>query len=75
MELDSTKVIRASMEAQQFSPFIALSIYRDNSFLNQRLAAVGCTNHVIVARLDNDLSELFPLSVKGSAGKCVVVFS
>jgi hypothetical protein len=66
MELDSLKVIRASMEAQQFVPFNALSIYRDNSYLNQRLAAVGCANHVMVVRMDTALKEMFNLSIRSN---------
>jgi hypothetical protein len=67
LELDSTKVVRACFEPQPYTQFHAICLYRDNSYLNQRLAAVGCANHILVARLDTGLSELFSLSIK--AGK------
>ena len=68
MELDSSKVIRASYEAQPFVPFNALSVFRDpGSILHERVAAVGCSAHVLVTRLDKDISEMFSLSFK-SAG-------
>ena len=65
MELDSSKVIRASYEAQPFVPFSALSVFRDpGSTLHQRVAAVGCSAHVMVTRLDKDISEFFSLPFK-----------
>lgn len=61
--IESARVTRASFDTD---PIQAVSVFHHESRLHQRFAAIGCSSHVTIVRLDsNEISDYFSLALKG----------